>query len=238
MRATAVLLAAALAASALTSVPAQAADPDVLNVSFGGSFSSGNTYTAATGEVMGGTLTRRSGAESLDPGRGVVLGGAADGVRFQPSTALSGGDVQRSVLIETAYTPDANQGNLATITAIGGAIFGRYNGTSLQYGFSVESGGEWRDVVQSVPAPPAGEQHVRALAYEVGGGGATLRAFLDGQQLPAAVSTNGAATWHPDVGADIGLGNEVHRRLCSAGSTARSGRCGWRPSPVPSTRLI
>ncbi|MFG1818039.1 alpha-L-fucosidase [Kribbella sp. NPDC049174] len=210
MRATVVLLAAALAASALTSVRAQAADPDVLNVSFGGSFSSGNTYTAATGEVMGGTLTRRSGAESLDPARGVVLGGAADGVRFQPSTALSGGDVQRSFLTETAYTADATQANLATITAIGGAIFGRYNGTSLQYGFSVESGGEWRDVVQSVPAPPAGEQHVLALAYEVAGGGATLHAFLDGQQLPAAVSTDGAATWHPDAGADIGLGNEVH----------------------------
>ncbi|MEI8408249.1 MULTISPECIES: alpha-L-fucosidase [unclassified Kribbella] len=220
MRATAVLLAAALAASALTSVQAaHAADPDVLNVSFGGSFSSGNTYTAATGEVMGGTVTRRSGAESLDPARGVVLGGGVDGVRFQPSTALSGGDVQRSFLIETAYTPDATQGNLATITAVGGAIFGRYNGSNLQYGFSVESGGEWRDVVQSVPVPSAGEQHVLALAYEVGGGGATLHAFLDGQQLPAAVSTEGAATWHPDAGADLGFGNEVHPSALQRGLT-------------------
>ncbi|MEV0288468.1 alpha-L-fucosidase [Kribbella sp. NPDC050820] len=210
MRAAVALLAAALVASALTTVQAQAADPDVLDVSFGGSFSSGNTYTAATGEVMGGTVTRRSGAESLDPARGVVLGGGADGVRFQPSTALSGGDVQRSFLIETAFTPDAAQGSLATITAIGGAIFGRYNGTNLQYGFSVESGGEWRDVVQTVPVPSAGEQHVLALAYEVTSGGATLHAFLDGQQLPAAVSTDGTATWHPDAGADIGIGNEVH----------------------------
>jgi alpha-L-fucosidase len=182
----------------------------VLNVSFGGSFSSGNIYTAATGEVMGGTVTRRSGAEALDPARGIVLGGGADGVRFQPGTAISGGDIQRSVLIETAFTPEAGQGSLATITAIGGAIFGRYNGGNLQYGFSVENGGEWRDVVQSVSVPAAGEQHVLALAYEATSGGATLHAFLDGHQLPAAVSAEGAATWHPDAGADIGLGNEVH----------------------------
>lgn len=104
----------------MTGVQDQAVGPDVLNVSFGGSFSSGNTYTAATGEVMGGTLTRRSGAESLEPARGVVLGGGVDGVCFQPSTALSGGDVLRSFLIETAYTPDVTQSRskvrLATVS--------------------------------------------------------------------------------------------------------------------------
>ncbi|TDO49153.1 alpha-L-fucosidase [Kribbella sp. VKM Ac-2527] len=206
-----VLLALGLAIGAVSIVPADAADPDVLDVSFGGSFSSGNTYTAATGEVMGGTVTRRTGAESLDPARGLVLAGGLDGAVFQPGTPLSGGDVERSFLIEAAYTPaTATQGNLATVVAIGGAIFGRYTGSSLQYGFSTEVGGEWRDVVQTVPVPSAGEQHVLALAYEVGGGGATLHAFLDGQQLPAAVSSNGAATWHPTAGAEIGIGNEVH----------------------------
>ena len=64
--------------AAMLNGPAHAADPDVLDVSFGGSFSSGNSYTAATGEVMGGTLTRRTGSESLDPERGLVLNGAAD----------------------------------------------------------------------------------------------------------------------------------------------------------------
>jgi len=172
--------------------------PDVLNVSFGGSFSSGNTYTAATGEVMGGTVTRRTGAESLDPARGLVLGGGADGVTFQPSTAISG----RSFLIETAFTPAATQGGLVTVANVGGAIFGRCNGGSLQYGFTVESGG----VVHSVPVPSSGTQHVLALACEVGSGGATLHAFLDGQRLPAAISTDVAATWSPE----IGLGNEIH----------------------------
>ncbi|WP_202893106.1 alpha-L-fucosidase [Kribbella italica] len=194
----------------VSTVPAVAADPDVLDVSFGGSFSSGHTYTAATGEVMGGTLTRRSGAESQDPARGLVLAGGPDGVLFQPGTAISGGAVQRSFLVETAFTPAAAQASLATVTAVGGAIFGRYSGTNLQYGFSSEVNGEWQDVVQSVPVPTAGEQHVLALAYEVDGGGATLHAFLDGQQLPAAVSTAGTATWHADAGAEIGVGNEVH----------------------------
>ncbi len=210
LRGASVLLAIGLAVGAVSTVSASAADPDVLDVSFGGSFSSGNTYTAATGEVMGGTLTRRTGTESLDPARGLVLGGGGEGGLFQPATPISGGTVQRSFLVEAAYTPASTQGNLATVIAIGGAIFGRYSGTNLQYGFSSEVGGEWRDVVQTVPAPAAGEQHVLALAYEVSGGGATLHAFLDGQQLPAAVSTDGVATWHPDAGAQIGLGNEVH----------------------------
>lgn len=205
-----ILLALSLLIGVVSTVPAVAADPDVLDVSFGGSFSSGNTYTAATGEVMGGTLTRRTGSESLDPARGVVLAGAADGLRFQPGTPISGGAVQRSFLVETAFTPAASQTSLATVTAVGGAVFGRYSGGNLQYGFSAEVGGQWQDVVQSVPVPSAGEQHVLALAYEVGGGGATLHAFLDGQQLPAAVSTSGTATWHPDAGAEIGVGNEVH----------------------------
>jgi hypothetical protein len=65
--------------AAVVNGQARAADPDVLEVSFGGSFSSGNSYTAATGEVMGGSLARRSGTESLDPARGLVLNGAADG---------------------------------------------------------------------------------------------------------------------------------------------------------------
>ncbi len=205
-----ILLALSLLIGVVSTVPAVAADPDVLDVSFGGSFSSGNTYTAATGEVMGGTLTRRSGAESQDPSRGLVLAGGADGVLFQPATAISGGTVQRSFLVETAFTPVATQTSLATVTAVGGAVFGRYSGSNLQYGFSSEVNGEWQDVVQSVPVPAAGEQHVLALAYEVDGGGATLHAFLDGQQLPAAVSTAGTATWHPEAGAEIGVGNEVH----------------------------
>ena len=227
-----------MAASALTSVQAQAADPDVLNVSFGGSFSSGNTYTAATGEVMGGTLTRRSGAESLDPARGVVLGGGADGVRFQPSTALSGGDVQRSFLIETAYTPDATQGNLATITAIGGAIFGRYNGTNLQYGFSVESGGEWpmssrasrcRRRVSSTCS--------RWLMRSAVAVRRCMRSWTGSSCRPRSVLT----VTRPGIRTPVRTSGSVTkytRRPCSAGSRARSGRSGWRPSPVPSTRLI
>ena len=208
-RCAAAVLALGLTAAVLNT-PAQAADPDVLDVSFGGSFSSGNSYTAATGEVMGGTLTRRSGAETLDPARGLVLNGSGDGVTFQPGNPLSGGAVQRSFLVEVAFTPAATQGNLATVFGMGGALYGRYNGTNLQYGFDSEVGGDWQSVTKSVPAPAPDQQHVLALAYEVTGGTATLHAFLDGQQLPAAASAYGTATWHPTAGAQIGLGNDVH----------------------------
>ncbi len=207
-RCAAAVLALGLTAAVLN--PAQAADPDVLDVSFGGSFSSGNSYTAATGEVMGGSLTRRTGAESLDPARGLVLNGAGDGVTFQPSNPLSGGSTQRSFLVEVAFTPNATQGNLATIFGMGGALYGRYSGSNLQYGFDSEVDGNWSSVTKSVPAPVPGQQHVLALAYEVNGGAATLHAFLDGQQLPAASTSNGTATWHPSAGPQIGIGNDVH----------------------------
>jgi hypothetical protein len=206
------LLVCGLTAGVLSTVPdsAQAADPDVLDVSFGGSFSSGNSYTAATGEVMGGTLTRRSGAESIDPARGLILAGGPDGVTFQPASPLSGGTLQRSFLVEVAFAPSATQGNLATVFGVGGALYGRYTGTNLQYGFDSEVGGDWQSVTRSVPAPAPDQQHVLALAYEVTGGTATLHAFLDGQQLPAAVSIAGTATWHPTAGAQTGIGNDVH----------------------------
>ena len=205
--------------AAMMNGQARAADPDVLDVSFGGSFSSGNSYTAATGEVMGGSLTRRSGTESLDPARGLVLNGAADGTTFQPNDPLSGGTRQRSFLVEVAFTPAATQGDLATIFGMGGALYGRYNGSSLQYGFDSEVGGDWQSVTKSVPAPAADQQHVLALAYEVSGGAATLHAFLDGQQLPAAASTQGTATWHPTAGPQIGIGNDVHPSALQRGLT-------------------
>lgn len=196
--------------AAMLNGPAHAADPEVLDVSFGGSFSTGNSYTAATGEVMGGTLTRRTGSESLDPERGLVLNGAANGTTFQPSDPLSGGSTQRSFLVEIAFTPAATQTNLGTIFGVGGALYGRYSGSNLQYGFDSEVGGNWQSVTRTVPAPAPNQQHVLALAYEVGAGAATLNAFLDGQQLPAAASTQGTATWHPTAGPQIGIGNDVH----------------------------
>ncbi|MEV0838753.1 alpha-L-fucosidase [Actinocatenispora sera] len=191
----------------------------LLDVSFGGSFSAGDAYTAATGETMAGALTRRTGAESIDAEHGAVLHGGADGLAFVPAAPVSGGRLQRpfvveaaftAIVVEAAVTSTGRQGSPATVLAVGGALFARYAGNQLQYGFSVLAGAGRTDVSRTVAAPAAGGPHVLSLAYEPGDGGATLHAFLDGDRLPDAVSTARAASWAPGApGSTVSLGNEV-----------------------------
>ncbi|BCJ36522.1 hypothetical protein Athai_40250 [Actinocatenispora thailandica] len=199
---------------------AGAADPPVLDVSFGGSFSAGDAYTAATGETMGATLTRRTGAESLDAARGAVLHGGADGLTLVPDRPVSGGDTQRPFVIEAAFTPTGDQQPLATVLAVGGAVFARYAGNRLEYGISVLAGGARTDVTRTVAEPAVGSQHVLSLGYQPGADGATLHAFLDGDQLPDAVSDAGPAAWLPGpAGGRVGIGNDVHPARPSGGLT-------------------
>lgn len=217
-----------------------AAAGEVLKVSFGGSFSSGNDYTSAGNEVLGGALVRDTGNESLDPATGVDLGGGRSGLTFTPTEPVSGGAVQRSVVLEAAFTPSGGQGSLATVLALGGQVFARYNGGQLQYGFSVEHAGSWTDHTQSVPAPAAGAQHVIGLAYEVTSTGATLHAYLDGKSEPAVVSTSGAATWAGGAaGGQIGIGNEVNPGGLSRGFTGsiRSARVATFDGPFTPSDL-
>ena len=74
-----------------------------------------------------------------------------------------------------------------------------------------------------------------ALAYEVTGGTATLHAFLDGQQLPAA-ERMGTATGHLTAGAQIGLGNDVHPAALQRGLAGSVRQVRLGRSPAPSTR--
>jgi len=104
---------------------ASAAAAEVLRVSFGGSFSSGDNYTSAGDEVLGGALARNTGSESLDATTGVNLSGGNSGLTFTPTDPVSGGDVQRSVILEAAFTPASGQGSLATILALGGQVVQR-----------------------------------------------------------------------------------------------------------------
>lgn len=106
-----------------------AAAADVLKVSFGGSFSSRNNYTSAGNEVLGGASVRNTGSESLDATTGVDLSGGRSGLTFTPTEPLSGGAVQRSVVLEASFTPRGGQGSLATVLALGGQVFARYNGS-------------------------------------------------------------------------------------------------------------
>ena len=218
---TAAMLACGLLTSATwhASATATGGTTDLLHTAFGGSFSSGSTYTAATGETMDGVLVRRTGGELTDPADGIQLHGGQEGLTFTPSTPISGGTVQQPFVMEAAFTPAATQGSLATVFALGGNLFARYNGSSLQYGFSANNNGTWSDATKTVPAPAAGTQHVLSVAYEPTTGGATMHAFLDGAQLPDAVSTSGPAGWNDTSGAQAGFGNDVHPSALSRGLT-------------------
>ncbi|MFE0464329.1 hypothetical protein ACFW1A_34250, partial [Kitasatospora sp. NPDC058965] len=78
-------LTGSLALAALTGTSRAASQPGALRVGFGGSFSLGNGYTAATGETLDGSLTRRTGGETITAGSGVQLAGGTQGLSFQPA---------------------------------------------------------------------------------------------------------------------------------------------------------
>lgn len=186
-----------------------------LRVGFGGSFSQGNTYTSATGEILDGTLTRRTGGETA--GTGLRVTGGAQGASFQPAgDALTGSQVDRSLLLEAKYTPTAGATPvpLGTILAAGGNMWVRYtDATHLEFGFD-NTGGTKTTVV--VAAPAAGAEHSLGLAYERTATGATVRAFLDGSIVGTANATSPAKR-NTSAVADLGIGNDVHPSALSRG---------------------
>ena len=208
-------LAALLLTSVATTVPstASAAEPTThLDVTFSGAFSSGDSYTAATGETMSGELRRRTGAESLEFGTGVVLGGGQEGVELTPADLpLGTTTLDTALVVETVFTPAAAQGSLATVVGVGGNLFARYESGRLRYGFEHDAGTAWTAYAATTDVPSAGEAHALALAYvPLPGGGATLRAFLDGSELAPVTAAGGRATLNPARSGDVAYGNDVH----------------------------
>ncbi|MFD4263693.1 alpha-L-fucosidase [Streptomyces sp. NPDC058534] len=195
----------------LAVTPVSAAGVDAADIGFGGSFSSGNNYTAATGETMQGTLRRLAGTERLDVEKGLVLTGGTTGAVFssRSENLVGGTTLSKSFVTETVFTPDAGQGSLATVLSVGGNLWARYQDGRLRYGYSSRTGGGWQEHSQSVPAPEGGTSHALSLAYEVQGGSSSLRAFLDGAELPKVTADGSLAAGI--AGADVlGIGNEVH----------------------------
>ncbi|WP_433259655.1 alpha-L-fucosidase (plasmid) [Streptosporangium sp. CA-135522] len=189
-----------------------------LQLRFGGSFSQGNVYTSASGETVNGTLSRRTGGETLDPaGGGVQLAGGTQGLSFQPASgALTGATVDTSMVLEGKYIPASGvtQSALTTVLAAGGNIYLRYaDATHLEYGFAYAGG----HAKVTVAAPSAGTEHAVALAYERTSNGAMIRAFLDGAAVGTATSISGAAGRNSRSAADMGIGNDVHPSALSRG---------------------
>lgn len=162
--------------------PAPAADA-LLNTGFAGGVS-GSTYTAASGEIVDGTLALRDGA-TVTQGR-LVLGSAGQAADFTASEApFSGATLDAGFVTEITFTADAAQKDLATLIAVGGNFSARYRGDGLQYGFSSNQSGDWVDHMATAALPAAGKTHTLSLAYQpLENGGAEVIAWLDGVELP------------------------------------------------------
>ncbi len=221
-----VALAAALVLLTVTVPPAGAAATGTyLDVAYSGSFSSGNAYTAATGETMGGNLTRRSGAETLEPGRGLLLGGGRDGAGFEPA-GLSLGDttIDEGFVAEIVFTPGDTQAPLATVLAVGGNLGVRYQDGALRYGYDTFVDGRWVSRARTAEPPSPGEQHVLSVAYLPEGDGARMLAYLDGTQLPTVTPDGGRAALAGGRSELVGIGNDVHPEALGRGFAGSVGK--------------
>ncbi|MCX5070973.1 alpha-L-fucosidase [Streptomyces sp. NBC_00513] len=182
-----------------------------------GSFATGNTYTGATGDVVNGTLARRSGGETIGAA-GVQLAGGSQGLSFTPSSgAFTGSTIDTNLVLEAKYTRSAGSApaSLETLLSAGGNLFVRYSdATHLEFGFA-DPAGVKRSAV--VPAPSSGVEHSVALVYERTASGAIARAFVDGTLAGSATSTTGGAWRLASAVADVGVGNDVHPTALSRG---------------------
>ncbi|WHX26109.1 alpha-L-fucosidase [Virgibacillus halodenitrificans] len=183
---------------------------DLLDIAFGGAFSSDAGYTNSTGELMDGNVTRRTGMEDISNGS-VQLNGGRDGVDFNPRVDIGTDTVDMPLIVETVFNPEQEAKNLNTLLSVGGNMYVRYTDSqTIEYGFEVNNNGHWSSVKETIPAPKAGEDHSLALFYEPTSKGATMQVFLDGRALPAVTSENGGAPM-ANVDNAIGFGNEVHK---------------------------
>ncbi|MWV44770.1 oxidoreductase [Paenibacillus sp. HJL G12] len=189
---------------------AAAASRALLDIGFGGSFSTDKGYTASTGETMFGSVSRRTGNEQLVFGEGVVLNGGSSGVEFAATEPLGTSTIDKPLIMEATFKPQAGQSALSTLIAIGGNMYVRYQSASkLEYGFNVQQNGKWTEFKGSADAPAESKEHAFAMVYEPNESGASLRAFMDGTELPALHSEIGRAP-AGSGGTKFGFGNEVH----------------------------
>ncbi|MFC7679354.1 alpha-L-fucosidase [Paenibacillus sp. GCM10028914] len=192
----------------------------MLDIGFGGSFSTEKGYTASTGETMDGKVNRRTGNEQLVFGEGVVLNGGTNGIEFLTTNSFGSTTIDETFIVETVFKPQGSQNTLGTLIGVMGNLYARYqSGTTLEYGFAVNNNGTWTEYKGTTSAPEAGKEHAIALVYQPTSSGAELRAFLNGKELTPAVSKNGRAAISGG-GSEKGkfsFGNEVHTAALNRG---------------------
>ncbi|MEH7382943.1 alpha-L-fucosidase [Bacillus sp. JJ1533] len=184
---------------------------EILDIGFGGVFSTDKFYTNPTGEIMDGIISRRAGNEEINQGR-LILNGSQSGIDFNPRDSLfATNTLEKALVVETEFKPDPNPVSFDTLLSIGGNIYVRYSSASeIEYGFDVNNNGKWTSYKKSIPAPVVGKDHSIAIVYEPSRTGAKMRMFLDGLEQPTVTSTEGKPPKANNLNAEIGFGNEVH----------------------------
>ncbi|MDQ6422161.1 alpha-L-fucosidase [Paenibacillus sp. LHD-117] len=197
---------------------AAASSEELLDIGFGGAFSTDKGYTSATGEIMYGDVNRRAGTEQLVFGEGVVLNGGTQGIEFLSNNSYGTTTVNDAFVVEAKFKPQANQAALGTIIGVMGNMYARYqSATRIEYGFAVNNNGTWAEYRGNAAAPETGKEHSLALVYQPAANGAVLRAFLNGAELTPATSTNGRAAISGGGSGKFSFGNEVHTAGLSRG---------------------
>ncbi|MDD7465209.1 MAG: alpha-L-fucosidase [Actinomycetaceae bacterium] len=213
---------------------AYAATDEALDIGFGGQFNDGTNYNSAGEEVMNGALQivgNASGYQNLDT-QGMVLAGASQGLRFVTSNQAlalgeANGDATTSFRTEIKATPTAAQQNMATLFSAGGNIFLRYkNASTLEWGFSSNSGG-WQNHVAETPAPVLGQVHIFQIEYRHTSGQTAMELFVDGVSRGVA-SAEGKAAKIGAAGSEslrstYGFGNEVNAGGLTRGFVGKLG---------------
>lgn len=185
---------------------------------------SGTVYSPAASESVSGQLKRRAGSEDVSASKATLSGGT-QAVDFVPALAsLTGVDGRLSTpfVAEMTFTPTGSQAEMGTLFAVGGNLFVRQRGSSLEYGFTYLNGSTYVDVKQSIPQPAADQPHNLSVVYEQTDAGYRMQIELDGRlgepvvaPQPSAVSANESR---------VAFGNEVHPQALSRGYRASMDR--------------
>ena len=204
-------------------------------VGFSGSFTN-TAYTPGSDEVALGTVDRRAGTETLQPGQGVVLKGDDNAVGFAPTTSWGDSWLAQNFVAEVKFTPavGADQPQLATLFAVGGNLWVRYGGGQLTYGFTPAGEG---NQTKTTPLPATGQQHDLRIGWDAFGPVATLHVYLDGVELPGV--TGDAAPSTQVLSDMVGIGNDVHPAAQSRGfiGTVAGFRIGTYDGPFDPSLL-
>ena len=152
---------------------------DQLYLGFDGASTDGG-YSKAASEVVEGEVVLL-GAPALGDSA-LTFSAANQALIFTPSrNAMPNADIDTGFVAEAEFTPTGSQRELATLIGIGGNFFVRFSNGSLQYGYSGNAGGTWRDFVSGGGALQVGVSHIVSVAYVPdGSGGAVVTVWLDG----------------------------------------------------------